>query len=66
MSPAKKRHAVQNAVEHLEVSEQRGCQVLEQPRPTQRSMVTLDAATERLIDRRSSTPAWADVMGTGE
>ena len=38
-------------MENLQISERRACEVLEQPRSTQRAVTRLDAATGRIIDR---------------
>ncbi len=47
----KKRRAVEEIREELQLSERRTCLVLEQPRSTQRRQMKVDAAIERLRDR---------------
>ncbi len=47
----KKRRAVEEIQEQLQLSERRTCLVLEQPRSTQRRQMKVNAATERLRDR---------------
>ena len=51
MSPARKRQAVWKAEEELDASERRACQVVEQPRSTQRYQPRGKEAEERLVKR---------------